>query len=69
MLFTAAQPRVLTDGDRLAVARERFRTGKRVATGEVREMILASWCRCRQWNLPAGRIELPCAGDPTLTRR
>jgi transcriptional regulator of acetoin/glycerol metabolism len=66
MLSAAAQPRVLTDGDRLAVARERFLTGKRVAAGEVREMILASWWRCRQWNLAAGRIELPYAGDPHL---
>ena len=66
MLSAAAHPRTLTDGDRLAVARERFLSGESVASGEVRETILASWRRCREWKVAADRIELRYVRDPSL---
>ena len=66
MLSAAAHPRALTDGDRLAVARERFLSGESVAPDEVRETILASWQRSPQWNAAAGHIELPYVRDPNL---
>jgi hypothetical protein len=66
MLSAAAHPRALTDGDRLAVARERFLSGESVAPNEVRETILASWQRSPQWNAAAGHIELPYVRDPNL---
>ena len=50
----------------MAVARERFLTGGSVAPGEVRETILASWWRSRQWNVAAGRVELSYVRDPDL---
>jgi transcriptional regulator of acetoin/glycerol metabolism len=56
----------VTAADRLAVARERFLTGESVAPGEVRETILASWWRSRQWNVAAGRVELSYVRDPDL---
>jgi hypothetical protein len=66
MLSAAAHPRALTDGDRLAVARERFLSGESVAPDEVRETILASWQRSPQWNVAADHIELPYVRDPNL---
>ena len=66
MLSAAAHPRALTDGGRLAVARERFLSGESVAPEEVRETILASWQRSREWNVAADRIELPYVRDPSL---
>jgi transcriptional regulator of acetoin/glycerol metabolism len=56
----------LTDGDRLAVARERFLSGESVAPDDVRETILASWQRSREWNVAADRIELRYVRDPSL---
>jgi sigma-54 dependent transcriptional regulator, acetoin dehydrogenase operon transcriptional activator AcoR len=56
----------VTAADRLAVARKRFLTGESVAPGEVRETILASWWRSRQWNVAAGRVELSYVRDPDL---
>jgi sigma-54 dependent transcriptional regulator, acetoin dehydrogenase operon transcriptional activator AcoR len=61
-----AAARRLTAAGRLAVVRERFLTGGSVAPGEVRETILASWWRSRQWNVAADRIELSYVRDPDL---
>jgi transcriptional regulator of acetoin/glycerol metabolism len=65
-LSAAARPRALTDGDRLAVARERFLSGESVAPDDVRETILASWQRSREWKVAADRIELRYVRDPSL---
>jgi sigma-54 dependent transcriptional regulator, acetoin dehydrogenase operon transcriptional activator AcoR len=54
------------DGDRLARNRERFLTQDSVEPDQVREPILASWWRSRQWNVPADRIELSYVRDPDL---
>jgi transcriptional regulator of acetoin/glycerol metabolism len=51
---------------RLAEARERFLAGEPVEPGRVREVILASWRRCRAWNVAAGRIGLSYVRDPGL---
>jgi transcriptional regulator of acetoin/glycerol metabolism len=52
--------------DRLARARERFLTYDRVSPGEVRETILASWYRSREWQVAADRVSLSYTGDPDL---
>jgi sigma-54 dependent transcriptional regulator, acetoin dehydrogenase operon transcriptional activator AcoR len=54
------------DGDRLAQTRERFLTKEPVEPHHVRDPILASWWRSRQWNVPADRIELSYIRDPNL---
>src|SRR5262245_62253115 len=53
--------------DRMAHAREKFLTQGSVQPAEVREQILASWWRSREWNVPADRIELSFIRDPDLT--
>jgi sigma-54 dependent transcriptional regulator, acetoin dehydrogenase operon transcriptional activator AcoR len=52
--------------DRLARTRERFLTRDPVEAQQVREPILASWWRSRQWNVPADHIELSYVRDPDL---
>jgi sigma-54 dependent transcriptional regulator, acetoin dehydrogenase operon transcriptional activator AcoR len=52
--------------DRLARTRERFLTRDKVEPDQVREPILASWWRSRQWNVPADHIELSYVRDPDL---
>jgi transcriptional regulator of acetoin/glycerol metabolism len=52
--------------DRLARTRERFLTRDPVEAHQVREPILASWWRSRQWNVPADHIELSYIRDPDL---
>src|SRR5215471_3891013 len=54
------------DGDRLAQTRERFLTKEPVDPHQVRDPILASWWRSREWNVPADRIELSYVRDPDL---
>jgi sigma-54 dependent transcriptional regulator, acetoin dehydrogenase operon transcriptional activator AcoR len=54
------------DGDRLAQTRERFLTREPVEPQHVRDPILASWWRSREWNVPADRIELSYIRDPNL---
>jgi transcriptional regulator of acetoin/glycerol metabolism len=54
------------DGDRLAHTRERFLTREPVEPHHVRDPILASWWRSRQWNVPADRIELSYVRDPDM---
>jgi transcriptional regulator of acetoin/glycerol metabolism len=52
--------------DRLAKTRERFLTAESVEPSEVRDTILASWWRSRQWNVAADRIDLSYVRDPDL---
>src|SRR5216683_7608951 len=56
----------LTDSPRLAQARERFLTGEPVQPDQVRDTILASWWRSREWRVPADRIDLSYVRDPDL---
>jgi transcriptional regulator of acetoin/glycerol metabolism len=53
-------------GDKLAQTRERFLTREPVESHQVRDPILASWWRSREWNVPADRIELSYVRDPDL---
>jgi sigma-54 dependent transcriptional regulator, acetoin dehydrogenase operon transcriptional activator AcoR len=50
----------------LARSRERFLTRDPVEPQQVREPILASWWRSRQWNVPADHIDLSYVRDPDL---
>ncbi len=52
--------------ERLAQTRERFLTREPVEPHQVRDPILASWWRSRDWNVPADRIELSYIRDPDL---
>src|SRR4249920_2714427 len=56
----------VTGDSRLARARERFLTGEPVEPGQVRDTILASWRRCREWHVAADRIDLSYVRDPDL---
>ena len=55
--------RQLAEGSRLAQIRERFLSAERVESSQVRDTILASWTRSREWDVPAGNVELSCAFD------
>ena len=50
----------------LAKTREKFLTREPVEPRHVRNPILASWWRSREWNVPADRIELSYVRDPDL---
>jgi transcriptional regulator of acetoin/glycerol metabolism len=63
--MTSRSSRMLGD-DKLARSRERFLTRDAVEAHHVREPILASWWRSRQWNVPADKIELAYVRDPNL---
>jgi sigma-54 dependent transcriptional regulator, acetoin dehydrogenase operon transcriptional activator AcoR len=52
----------VTGGSRLAQARERFLTAEPIEPGQVRDTILASWRRSREWHVAADRI------DPSYVR-
>jgi len=54
------------DGSRLARARERFLAGEPIEPGQVRDTILASWRRSREWHVAADRIDLSYVRDPDL---
>ena len=56
----------VTDDTRLAEARERFLTGEPIGPGQVRDTVLASWRRSREWNVAAGHIGLSYVRDPDL---
>ena len=60
-----SRPEVIGDS-RLARARERFLTGEPAEPGQVRDTILASWRRSREWHVAADRIDLSCVRDPDL---
>ena len=53
-----------SDDTRLALARERFLAAEPIGPGLVRDTILASWRRCREWHVAAGRIDLSYVRDP-----
>src|SRR5579864_2282892 len=54
------------DDTRLAEARERFLTAESIKPGQVRDAILASWWRSREWHVAADRIDLSYVRDPDL---
>ena len=54
------------DNSSLARARERFLTAEPIEPGQVRDTILASWRRSREWHVAADRIDLSYAHDPDL---
>ncbi len=66
MVPTAVHLPALADGKGLAETRERFLTAESVRPSEVREPILASWWRSRQWKVAADRVALPYVRDPDL---
>jgi sigma-54 dependent transcriptional regulator, acetoin dehydrogenase operon transcriptional activator AcoR len=49
--------------DRLVRARTSFLVDDAVEAGTVRDTILASWTRSREWAVPSGNIELSCEFD------
>ena len=54
---------LVSAGKRLASTRERFLTAEPVKADEVREPILASWWRSRQFKVAADRVELSYVRD------
>jgi sigma-54 dependent transcriptional regulator, acetoin dehydrogenase operon transcriptional activator AcoR len=52
--------------NQIAQAREKFLTQGGAHPPEVREAILASWRRSREWSVAADRIELPYVRDPDV---
>jgi sigma-54 dependent transcriptional regulator, acetoin dehydrogenase operon transcriptional activator AcoR len=56
----------VTGDSRLARARERFLTAEPIEPGQVRDTILASWRRSREWHVAADRIDLSYVRDPDL---
>lgn len=66
MVPTAVHLPALADSQGLAETRERFLTAESVRPSEVREPILASWWRSRQWKVAADRVTLPYVRDPNL---
>ncbi len=52
--------------DPLAEARDRFLAEEPVDRSAVREPILASWWRSREWNVAANRLDLSYLGAPNL---
>src|ERR1700747_3373668 len=62
---TCLRPEV-TDDSRLAQAKERFLAAEPIEPGQVRDTILASWRRSREWHVAADRIDLSYLRDPDL---
>ncbi|HMH93858.1 MAG TPA: GAF domain-containing protein [Streptosporangiaceae bacterium] len=62
----SSHSRQAAGADQLARTRERFLTRDAVEPQQVREPILASWSRSREWNVPADHIELSYVRDPDL---
>ncbi|HTR92819.1 MAG TPA: GAF domain-containing protein [Trebonia sp.] len=60
------EPRLPGERDPLAEARDRFLSAQPVDRSVVREPILASWCRSKEWNVAADRLNLNYLGDPNL---
>jgi len=61
------RPRLPGDRDPLAEARDRFLSAEPVDRAVVREPILASWWRSREWHVDADRLDLSYLGDPDLS--
>ena len=62
---TASFP-IPTDDEGLALTRERFLTHEKVEPDQVREAILASWWRSREFHVPADHIDSPYTGEQNL---
>jgi transcriptional regulator of acetoin/glycerol metabolism len=62
----SSRSRRTAGGDQLARTREKFLTRDPVEPQQVREPILASWSRSREWNVPADHIELSYVRDPDM---
>jgi len=62
----SSRSRRTVGGEQLARTREKFLTRDPVEPQQVREPILASWSRSREWNVPADHIELSYIRDPDL---
>jgi DNA-binding transcriptional regulator YiaG len=61
-----ASVRLHAAGDRLAMARDQFLAAQPVDRAVVREPILASWWRSREWNVAADRLRLSYLRAPDL---
>jgi transcriptional regulator of acetoin/glycerol metabolism len=59
-----ASTRLHEAGDRLAVARDQFLAAEPVDRAVVREPILASWWRSREWHVAADRLDLSYLRPP-----
>ncbi len=64
MVHAAVPLQAVSGSDRLAKARVKFLAAEPVSAHEVREPILASWRRSRDWRVAADRIELRYTRDP-----
>ena len=64
MVHAAVQLQAVSGSTRLAKAREKFLAAEPVNPHEVREPILASWRRSRDWRVAADRIDLRYTRDP-----
>ncbi|HEX4254430.1 MAG TPA: GAF domain-containing protein [Streptosporangiaceae bacterium] len=64
MVQAAVPLQAMSGSARLAKARERFLAAESVGLKEVREPILASWRRSRDWSVAADRIDLRYTRDP-----
>ena len=67
MVHAAVPLQAGNGGSRLAKARERFLAAEPVGPHEVREPILSSWRRSRDWRVAADRIDL--VGQPNSADR
>lgn len=54
----------VADDTALAQARERFLSAEPIQRGQVRDTILASWRRSREWHVAADRLDLSYVRDP-----
>src|SRR6201992_3158999 len=64
MVQAAVPLQAMSGSARLAKARERFLAAEPVGLTEVREPILTSWRRSRDWSVAADRIDLRYTRDP-----
>ncbi len=64
MVQAAVPLQAMSGSARLAKARERFLNAEPVGPKEVREPILTSWRRSRDWSVAADRIDLRYTRDP-----
>src|ERR1700744_6529492 len=64
MVQAAVPLQAMSGSARLAKARERFLNAEPVGPKEVREPILASWRRSREWSVAADHIDLRYTRDP-----
>jgi transcriptional regulator of acetoin/glycerol metabolism len=64
MVQAAVPLQAMSGSARLAKARERFLNAEAVGPKDVREPILASWRRSREWSVAADRIDLRYTRDP-----